>query len=192
MSIKTALERLFNRSVHPAHQPYRPAPPTPDTVSQHQIPNDIPNNASYIEVQSDQQTIGDIKFGTEKVIIVDTRGCSRDMSRQSSHVLGSGKLVSKIEDIAGVCRICQSIAMEKYQAGEINLQQAQVLSLYDKGSAAVCNVCGIQGCIQHIRPIQTDQGILSICPICQQKLDKKLNRQRFLRLLLSPFTEPQK
>lgn len=189
MSIKTALERLFNRGVHPAHQPYRPVPPTPNTTSQHQAANDFSSDASYIELQSDTQALGDLKFGTEKVIMVDTCGHTRDMSKQNSHVLSTGKIANKIEDIGGVCKYCQTIAMEQFDAGDIDYQLAQAMSLYDRDSAATCNLCGTQGCIQHIRPIQTEQGILSMCVNCQEKLDKQLKKQRIIRFLLAPFTE---
>jgi len=132
-----------------------------------------------------------IQFGTEKIILVDPNGHTRDLSKQSSHVLSSGKLVSKIEDVAGVCKICQVIAMEQFQAGELTLEQAQLASLYDTASAAICNACGLQGCIRHIRPVQTDEGVLAICIPCQKELKKQLRRKRIIEFFLAPISETE-
>ena len=132
-----------------------------------------------------------IKFGTETFIVANPNGQNQDMSRSHNHVLSSGKLVSKIEDVAGICRICQVTAMEQLQAGELTLEAAQLASLYDVASAAICNVCGLSGCIRHIRPIETEAGIVSMCVPCQKEMKKQLRRQKLIQFFLAPISETE-
>jgi len=194
MNFKSILSKLFGRKTHPAHEPYIPAPPTPQT----QAPpnqNSGPTNtgAAYVEAKSNMASIAglDVAFGTQNVIMVDNSGHAKDISQTQSHIVGSGKLVTKIEDIAGVCTFCQATAAEQFQAGQISLQQAHSMSLYDKGSAAICSACGFQGCLSHVRPIQTEQGVLTICGTCQNKIEKQLRRRRIIGFLLAPISETE-
>ncbi len=195
MSFKDFFKRLLSTKAHPAHLPYilTPPPHQPDTSSS---PNQLPHNAantdfSYTESEVSIHTIAgtNIGFGTQKIVQVDSVGQAKDISQTQSHLIGSGKLVSKVEDVAGVCKLCQAIAMEQLQAGQISVQQAQLLSLYDKSSAAICDVCGIQGCVRHIRPLLTENGVLAMCETCQRQLKKQLRKQKIVGLLLSPFME---
>lgn len=197
MNIKTILQKLLSRKMPPAHLPHIPTPPAhqPDASTS---PNQFPHNGastdnSYIETETDIHTIAgtDIGFGTQKIIQVDSSGQAKDISQTQSHIIGSGKLVSKVEDIAGVCKLCQAIAMEQLQAGQISVQQAQLFSMYDKSSAAICNVCGIQGCVRHIRPILTEDGVLAMCEICQRQLKKQLRKRKIIGFLISPFMETE-
>jgi len=195
MGFKETFERMISRWIHRPGMPYTPVPPaaqhhTPRTP--HQIPgNPSSPNGAYTEMQADLHPIdgSTIQFGTETFILANPNGQNQDLTRSHNHVLSSGKLVSKIEDVAGVCKICQIIAMQQFQAGELTLEAAQVASLYDVGSAAICNVCGIQGCIRHIRPVETESGIISMCVPCQKEFKKQVLRQRVMQLLLGPISE---
>ena len=195
MGFKETLERIFGRQIHPPGVPYMPSPPEAQshaTSPAHQAPGNPTSLPSvYTEMQAELQPINgtDIKFGTEKIILVDTNGHAQDLTRNHNHVLGSGKLVTRIEDVAGVCRICLGIAVEQCEAGKITPEQAQLTSLYDTASAATCSVCGFQGCIRHIRPVQTDEGQLHMCVPCQKEFKKQLLRQRVIQLLLGPISE---
>lgn len=196
MSFKTILQKLLSRKMPPAHLPHIPTPPAQPhaSMSPNQFPyNGVSTDNSYVETETDIHTIAgtDIGFGTQKIIQVDSSGQAKDISQTQSHIVGSGKLVNKVEDIAGVCKFCQAIAMEQLQAGQISLQQAQLLSLYDKNSAAICNVCGIQGCVRHIISIPTEDGILAMCEACRLQLKKQLRKRKIIGFLLSPFVETE-
>ena len=197
MGFKEKFQRLLGPWIHPPGKPYTPAPPSPQshgTTAQSQIPGSpTGSNGAYTEMQADLQPIdgSTIQFGTETIILVDANGRAQDLTRSHNHVLSSGKLVSKIEDVAGVCKICQIAAMEQFQAGELTLEAAQLASLYDVASAAVCEVCGIQGCIRHIRPIETEAGITSMCTPCQKELKKQLRRQKIIQFFLAPISETE-
>ena len=197
MGFRETLERMISRWIHRPGMPYTPAPPTPQsnaTSQTHQIPgNPAGPNGGYTEMQADLHPIdgSTIKFGTETFIVANPNGQNQDLSRSHNHVLSSGKLVSKIEDVAGVCKICQLIAMEQFQAGEITLEQAQLASLYDTASAAICDVCGFSGCLRHIRPVQTEAGLVHMCVPCQKEFKKQLLKQKILQLFLAPISETQ-
>jgi len=197
MSFKTILQKLLSRKMPPAHLPYIPTPPLHQphaSTSPNQFPHDGASiDNSYVETETEIHTIAgtDIGFGTQKIVQVDSGGQAKDISQTQSHIVGSGKIVNKVEDIAGVCKFCQAIAMEQLQAGQISPQQAQLLSLYDKNSAAICNVCGIQGCVRHIISIPTEDGILAMCEACRLQLKKQLRKRKIIGFLLSPFVETE-
>ncbi len=194
MNIKTILQKLLSRKMPPSHLPHIPTPPAHQphaSTSPNQFLNGVSIDNSYVETETDIHTIAgtSIGFGTKKIVQVDSSGQAKDISQTQSHIVGSGKIVNKVEDIVGVCKFCQVIAMEQLQAGQISIQQAQLLSLYDKNSAAICNVCGIQGCVRHIRPILTEDGVLAMCEICQRQLKKQLRKRKIIGFLISPFIE---
>ena len=196
MKLFSILTKFFGGRAHPAHIPYAQSPPPqPHTATaSQQIPGDPTNSdGSYTEIEADIHPIAgsEITFGSEKIIIVDSNGQTKHLSKQNSHVLSTGKLVNTIEDIAGVCKICQMIAMEQFQAGELTLEQAQLASLYDTASAAICSACGFQGCSRHIRPVQTDAGGLTMCIPCQKELKKQMRKQKFIQFFLAPISETE-
>ena len=194
MSFTNFFRRLLGTKAHPAHLPYIPTPPThsPDAPP-NQSSNNVNTDIAYTELESNINSISgtSIGFGTQKIIQVDSSGQAKDISQTQSHIVGSGKIVNKIEDIVGVCKFCQAIAMEQLEAGQISLQQAQLFSIYDKSSAAICNVCGIQGCVRHIRPILTEDGALAMCEACQKQFKKQLRKRKIIGFLLSPFVETE-
>jgi len=193
MDLTSILINIFNRWVHPVDQPYNPAPPPnqPDGLL-NQIPNNVTGtDGSYVETETDIHSIAgtSIGFGTQNITHVDDEDKASSLSQSQSYIFGSGKLVTKIEDVGGICRFCQSTATEQLQAGQISAQQAQLYSLYDVNSAAICNVCGTQGCIQHIRPVQTEDGVLAMCVTCQKQLKGQLLKRKIIGFLLTPFME---
>lgn len=181
---------LFSRRVHPVEQPYNPTPPQQPNAPTNHIPNNT-TDGSYIETETDIHSIAgtSIGFGSQNITQIDSDDKASSLSQSQSYIFGSGRLVTSIEEVGGVCRLCQTAATELLQAGQISAQQAQLLSLYDIASAAICNVCGTQGCIQHIRPIQTENGILTICETCQKQIKNQLRVRKIVGFLLSPFME---
>ena len=194
MNIKETLERWLGRKAPQAHQPYDPTPPGPNagaSGSSNMQFHHTNADAAYTETETDIQNITGtgISFGTQKVVQVGNNGQANCLSQAQSHILGSGKLISKLEDVAGVCNFCKLIAAQQLQAGQISIAQAQLMSLYDRGSAAICNICGIQGCIRHINPKYTASGIITICIACQKQLKKQERKRKLINFLLSPFVE---
>ncbi len=191
MSIKDTLRRLLSRNAHPAHLPYTPTPPA---RQQNASPsNQLPDNAdTYTETEADIHSISgtNIGFGTKKIVHIDSRGQNKDFSQTQSHILGDGKLVSKIEDIAGVCRYCQNEAIQSLEANLISLEEAQIKSLYDISSASRCDICGTNTCTRHTRPIQMPDGsVQALCIDCQKQLREQILRQKVVGFLISPFME---
>lgn len=194
MSFKDFFKRLLGTKAHPAHLPYIPTPPShqPDAASPSQFTNDASTDLSYTESEANIHSIAgtNIGFGTKKMVQVDSRGQARDVSQTQSHVIGSGKLVSKIEDLAGVCRYCQAEAAQAFEANLINLEEAQIKSLYDTLSASRCDICGTNTCCRHSRPIQMPDGLIQqLCIDCQKQLKGQILRQKIVGFLLSPFME---
>ena len=196
MSFKTFFKRLLGTKAHPAHLPYIPTPPSqqPNT-SQNQFPHNSANtDISYTESEANIHSIAgtNIGFGTQKLVQVDSRGQAKDFSQTQSHIVGSGKLVSKIEDIAGVCRYCQTEATVALEANLITIEQAQIKSLYDIQSASRCDICGINTCTRHCRPIQMPDGSTrQLCVDCQKEFKGQILKQKIIGLLLSPFIETE-
>ena len=197
MSFKDTLKRLLSRKAHPAHLPYIPTPPSqqPNASSQNQFPHNSANaDISYTEEEANIHSIAgtNIGFGTQKLVQVDSRGQAKDFSQTQSHIVGSGKLVSKIEDIAGVCRYCQAEAIVALEANLLTLEQAQIKSLYDTLSSSRCDICGTNTCCRHCRPIQMPDGSTQqLCVDCQKQFKRQLITQKIFGLLLSPFVETE-
>lgn len=195
MNFKDFFKRLLGTKAHPAHLPYIPTPPSHqlDASSPNQFPhNSINTDLSYTEAESNMHTIAgtNIGFGTQKMVQVDSRGQAKDFSQTQSHIIGTGKLVSKIEDITGVCRYCQAEATQAFEANLITLEQAQIESLYDTLSASRCDICGTNTCCRHCRPILMPDGLTQLlCVDCQKQLKGQIIKQKIVFFLLSPFME---
>ena len=194
MAFKDFLKKMLTKKAHPAHLPYVPTPPS----NQYNMPfNQSPHNysdddLSYTESQINIHTVSgtNIGFGTQKIIQVDSRGQAKDFSQTQSHIVGSGRLISKAEDIAGVCQFCQIEAEEALEKNLITIEAAQIKSFYDNLSASQCNICGTNTCSRHCRPILLPDGLTQyLCITCQKKLRGKIIKQRIIGLLLSPFID---
>jgi len=194
MSFKNFFKRLLSTKAHPAHLPYIATPPAhqPNAAPPNQFPNDANTDLLYTESEANIHTIAgtNIGFGTQKMVQVDSRGQAKDFSQTKSHIVGSGKLVSKIENIAGVCRYCQAEATQAFEANLISLEEAQIKSLYDTLSALRCDICGTNTCSRHTRPIQMPDGLIQqFCVDCQKQLKGQIIKQKIVSFLLSPFME---
>jgi hypothetical protein len=196
VSFTNFFKRLFSKTQHPGHLPYVPAPPPhqPDASSS-QLPYDSANtDASFIEAESDMHGIAgtSIGFGLQEITQVDSQGQTKRCSQAHSHILGNGKLVGKIEDIAGVCCYCQAEATQAFEANLISLEEAQAKSLYDVLSASRCDACGTSTCCRHTRPIPMPDGsIMQLCVVCQKQLKGQIIKQKIVTFLLSPFMEDE-
>jgi len=197
MSFKNFFKRLLNTKTHPAHLPYTPTPPShqQNTSSPNQFSSSNTNtDLSFTEAEADLHSIAgtSIGFGTQKIVQVDGRGQAKDLSRTQSHILGSNKIVSKIEDVGGICGYCQAEAAEDFEANLISLEEAQAKSLYDLSSASRCDNCGTNTCCRHCRPIQLPDGLVQLlCVECQKQLKGQIIRRKIAGFLLSPFMEAE-
>ncbi len=194
MSFKDFFKRFLNTKAHPGHLPYNPTPPShqPDAASSHQFHNNDNTDLSFTEAEANIHTIAgtNIGFGTNKIVQVDSRGQTKDISQTQSHIVGSGKLVSKIEDLSGICRYCQVEAIQAFEENLISLEQAQIKSLYDTLSASRCDICGENTCSRHTRPIQMPDGLIQqLCVDCQKQLKGQILKRKIVGFLLSPFME---
>ena len=194
MSFKNFFKRLLNRQGHPTHLPYIPTPPSQQPNASHQ--NQFSNNpgTSYTETEINIHTISgtNIGFGTQKIVQVDDRGQAKDLTQSQSHILGTGRIVNKIDDVSGVCPFCQAEALKFFEANLITIEEVQIKSLYDIKSASHCDICGTNTCSRHSRPIVMSNGLAQyFCVNCQKQLKKQLLRQKIKSLLLSPFMEDQ-
>ena len=193
MSFTHFFKRLLGKKTHPAHLPYIPTPPSPQQGTSY--PNQFPDNSAtpetFTETDADINTISGtrIGFGTQNFIQVEGPH-AKTLSQTQSHIIGTGKLVSKIDDIAGVCQYCQAEAMQAFEANLINSEQVQVKSLYDTLSASRCDICGTSTCCRHCRPIQMPDGLIQqLCVECQRQLKGQILKHTIVRFLLSPFLE---
>ncbi len=189
MNFKNFFKNLINIKTHPAHLPYVPSPPSHQADSSQ---NPIPNDTSYTEEETSIHTIAGtgIGFGKRKFIQVDNQGQAKDLSQSQSHIIGTGRIVNKVEDIAGICPFCQLEAKEAFDKGLLSFQEAQSRALYDTQSDSQCDICGTNTCSVHCRPIQMPNDIVQqLCVACQKHLKKQLLKQKIIGFLLSPFIE---
>lgn len=195
MSFKDFLKRRANTKAHPGHLPYNPTPSShqPDAPLPNQFhgnPADIDH--SFTEAEADVNSIAGftITFGHQKLITVDSRGQAKDFSQSLGHIVGSNKLVRNIEDIEGVCGYCQAEANKAFEENRISIEQAQAKCLYDIQSASRCEICGVNTCCKHTRPIQLSDGLIQqLCVDCQKQLKGQILKQKIVAFLLSPFME---
>jgi len=156
------------------------------------------NTGEFSETEASIQRIFGMStaFGSRKTVkVVDGHGI--EFSQQQSFIVGSGRRVSKLEDIGGVCKFCQMEAAPLYEAGNISLQQFELASLYDVHSSAQCDVCRGTGCNRHIKPVQLPNGqVMQLCVACQEQLNIQLKKERrrqcvknIFGFFFSPFIE---
>ena len=193
MSLKDIFRKIFNRHTPPG-QPYIPAPPTHSPYIDSGQAND---EGSYCEGDADVHEISNMpgmSFGSKKIVQI-FENTTKNVSLKCSHVLGTGKMISEISDVGGVCPLCQASAMEQFEKGLITLQAAQLLSLYDNSSAASCSLCGLAGCCRHIRPVLLPDGqVQPVCVDCQKELRRQARNARIIKMfgfLLTPFMEDE-
>lgn len=146
-------------------------------------------NAEFTETEADvKQIFGmPITFGTKQALQVDENGNSSDIKQAPSYRIGTNKIINRIEDIAGVCPFCESLAMQRFQAGEITNEEAHLLSMFDTMSAAQCGLCGRNTCSVHCRPVEIGENVQNICINCLQEIESKNRRKKIIRFLLSPL-----
>jgi len=182
--IKNALQRLSHKKLYPPDQPYISQP-----EQGHINPNsEIGDNYRETEIDIQSITGTSIKFGKQRQIEIDSQGCPKELTNQPNFIIGTGRRVSNIEDIGGVCRFCQAQATQAFQEGKLTLEEAQLHSLFDIKSGFQCDICGVYTCSVHCRPIQTPQGIADACISCQEEIKRQERRKKIIRFLLSPFT----
>lgn len=193
MSLIDSLRRFITRNSHPPHLPYRPAPPV-----HQQNPLDIPSSSnedtSYTEIETDIQRVAgtSLAFGAETATHVDANGQARHLTQTQSHILGSGRIVSDINDVAGACPICIKELENAIKQNLIQPQHAEARILYDKESASRCDVCGTNVCSRHAHAIcLPDEVPQKLCVTCEDKVKRKIRRQKILSFFMAPFMETQ-
>lgn len=168
---------------HPAHLPHVPKPPSQDKPA-------VPETA-YSESETVTDTIAgtNLKFGTEKKVeVLGNR--ARDYSSTINQSLGTGKLISRIEDVYGVCIFCKAEADKAYKKNRITLKEAQAKSFYDTLSAVTCQGCGLNTCSRHTRRIQMPDGTFEVlCKDCQRRHKRKWFFKQLFLFLITPFLE---
>jgi predicted kinase len=182
--IRTTLERLFLRRTHPPDKPYVTQPDQNNSNTAFEFDGD------FSETETDVQHLHgtSIAFGTQKTIQIDDLGRAKGLTRKPSYIIGTGRRISNIEDIGGICRFCQTQAAQAFQEGKLTVEEAQLQSLFDLRSGFQCDICGIYTCSIHCRPIQTPQGLIDVCAACREEIKRQERRKKIIGLLLSPFT----
>lgn len=185
--IRAALERVLLRRTYPPNQPYVPQPG--QSISNPAFDFD----GNFSETEADIQDLHgtSIAFGTQKTIQIDDLGRAKGLTRKPSYIIGTGRRISNIEDVGGVCRFCQAQAAQSFQEGKLTLEQAQLQSLFDIRSGMQCDICGTYTCSVHCRPMQTSQGVIDVCAACREEIKRQEKRKKIIGLLLSPFTSSE-
>ncbi len=184
--IKSVAERLFSRKVYPPSMPYNPQP------GQGSANRQFGGSSSfYSESQTDIKPLDgtSLKFGTQVTVEVDQAGRSNAVTCNPSYISGSGRRISKIEEVGGICLFCKELADKAFNEGKLTAEQAQLQSLFDVNSAKQCDICGINTCSIHTRPTQTPQGPVNICIACRNVINRQERRKRIIGVLLSPFID---
>lgn len=194
MNIGQLLKKWFRRNNHPIDRPYIPTPP------QGQVPiNDfLEQTGDYSETEITAQKLRGFSttFGEQRTVkIVNDQAA--EISQSQNYIVGTGKRVSCLQDIGGICPLCHMEALEFFKAGAISQQDMELQSMYDVSSSANCDSCGMSGCNRHIRPVQLPDGrTLNLCANCQEQLDRQIKKERWIQLIknvfgffLSPFIE---
>ncbi|AQQ71401.1 hypothetical protein SMSP2_01775 [Limihaloglobus sulfuriphilus] len=181
-------KRIFTKKSHPAHLPYQPTPPQSDSGEK---PKDSDDELSYLESEEVIEKIAgtDLEFGVVKS--VEVKGDqAKDTSKTINRSLGSGRLVSDINDVYGQCPFCKQEAEAAYRRKKISLEEAHAKSYYTISSAGQCDKCGINACSVHIRPVSMPDGsTVQLCKKCKQKYRRKQLLSKLLSFLASPFRE---
>ena len=191
MSFKSILKKWFGKDTPPAHQPYIPQPPLGEVPINQFIQND--GDFSEAKVSADKFYGFQTTFGSVESVNIAGNNAA-DISQRSSYIVGTGKPVSRIEDVGGICPPCNAQAIELYKAGLISLQDMELRSMYDRESSACCDSCAMQGCNRHIRPVQLPDGqTMQLCVNCQAALNlqmKKARRRQFIKNCFAFFFSP--
>lgn len=185
--IRAALERILFRKAYPPDQPYMPQPGQSVDNPSFDLGSDLS------ETEADIQNLHgtSIAFGTRKTIKIDDLGRTAGLSQRPSYIVGSGRRVSNIEEVGGVCPFCQALAAQAFQEGKLTSEQAQLQSIFDIHSGVRCGICGILACAVHCRPLATLQVPVNICTACQKEIKKQERRKKIINFLLSPFIDSQ-
>lgn len=182
--LKLAMERLILRKAHPCDMPYDPQPQEPIANT----PTGGQSDYSETEANINQLYGTSLKFGSQTTIEIDSNGRAKALTCKPSYIAGSGRRISDIDDVGGICRFCQALAVQAFNEGKLTAEQAQLQSLFDVNSARQCDLCGTYTCSIHCRPVQMQQGIFNLCVECNQELKRQEKRKRIFNLLLSPFS----
>jgi hypothetical protein len=178
------LERLFIRRAQRPDLPYMPhpnqttwSPPAPGPSDQRETETEL------------HQILGlTIPFGTQKTIQVTESGDKNyDTSFTPHYVVGTHRMISRIEDVGGICTYCHLQAMEAYRKGLITLEQQQVQSLFDVDSSVRCDDCGKFYCVTHCLRVEVPERTTMLCVDCAKQFQRKLRRRRIVSFLLEPF-----
>ncbi len=185
--ILATLKRMVLRKVYPANQPYIPHPDQNLNNPVFHFEGDLS------EVEADIQNLHGttITFGTQKSTQIDDFGHGKELKQTANYIIGTGKRISNIDEVWGICRICEEIASQHFQEGKITIEQAQLKSLFDVKSARQCSICGIYTCSIHCRPLQTPEGIINVCVTCEKEISRQQKRKKIIDFLLSPFIESE-
>jgi hypothetical protein len=190
------LKDLLWRSSRNAARPYIPQPPR-----QGQDSLQGQSGSSYKETNVDIETVGGLAFGSTEELTVDQDGNANRICQKQGHILGSGRLVTSSEPtvkdgtplpgVGGACYACKLEALDMLQAGVIDIQEAERLSLFDTNSVAQCDACGRRDlCIRHCRPFDKADGTqVSLCPDCIKQAQREKWVANSLNILLSPFID---
>lgn len=183
--LREALARFVRGKNHPGHLPHIPSPgqALPDPL------DGISDEFSETTINVKQVGNTGIAFGKIEGIKLDDEGNGQEIIKQPSHRIGTGALVSDIDQIAGICGICEVAATEAYLAGRISLQEAHLRTMYDHSSAAQCDICGQRFCSAHCRPVKIEEALTNLCISCLKILQKKERRRKILTWLLAPLSE---
>ena len=183
--LREALARFVRGKNRPGHLPHIPSPgqALPDPL------DGIGDDFSETTINVKQVGNTGIAFGKVEGVKLDADGNGQEIIKEPSYRIGSGSIVSSIEEIAGICGICEVIALEAYNAGQISLQEAHLRTMYDQPSAAQCDVCGQRFCAAHCRPIKIENEVTNLCVLCLKTMQKKERRRKILVWVLSPLTD---
>jgi hypothetical protein len=145
----------------------------------------------YSEVQADISSLygTSLNFGSQTTIEIDQYDRVKVITTKPSYILGSGRRISNIEEVAGICKYCSAVARKGFEEGLLTAEQAQLQSLFDIHSARRCSECGSFVCSVHCRSIETQNGRAYICEGCIEQIRRHEKNRLIKRLLLSPFTE---
>jgi hypothetical protein len=183
---RAALERFVFRKNHPGHLPHIPQ-------AGQALPDPMGGISSeFTETKANVQHIfgSGIAFGTKEAVQIDENGDGREIIQEQSYRIGSGRIVNKVEDIAGICFLCEIVALKLLQDGLISIQEAHLRSMYDRNSAARCDVCGRNTCSVHCRPAMINNNIMNLCTLCLDQIQKQERRHKLVRWLLAPLIDP--
>lgn len=182
MNIKDIFKRKRQYQQTPlAHLPYNPIPPQNQDPMGDFIGND--GDFSENEIHIDRIAGSSLTFSERKVIrLIDGRAF--EIKEKSHHLLGTGRIVSDISEVAGRCAICASQAAQLKNAGLINEQQAEAMSFCDERSYVKCSNCNRYYCNAHVKTTPLPDGnTQSWCLWCIERENQPFTMGQKLRLM---------